>query len=418
MNARGTSQTSFQIGKRGLKLVNDGNKLSATEADGITLAEFRGATGTSNDSYTTKQYVDNAISGLDVKESVRVATTTDPGGTYTVLNDDGTVEATPWTGLGASLTIDGVTLANNDRILIKDATDARGNGIFTVSGVGSNIQFSRASDADNSPENELTSGSFVFVESGNTNGGNGFIVNSGNGVIDLGNDNITFTQFSNSSGGVQSVYGRQGNIVAENGDYNASQITLTPTGSIASTNVQSAIAELSSEKFNTTGGNITGNINAAGSITAETGLVVDGTGTGLTMNTSTAGSGFTLSVTSSQSNEDLVLEPLGTGVVRIGSDTVATEGQKENIPLAEDLGSTTAVHGGTYILAGGETLTLPSSPAVGTIVWVVPQDDWSSSNATVGRNGENIMDSASDFTLDVRQTVQFTYVGGTTGWSI
>lgn len=49
---------------------------------------------------------------------------------------------------------------------------------------------------------------------------------------------------------VFSVFSRVGDIVAESGDYDASQITVTPVGGIAATDVQAAITELDSEKLN------------------------------------------------------------------------------------------------------------------------------------------------------------------------
>lgn len=47
---------------------------------------------------------------------------------------------------------------------------------------------------------------------------------------------------------VSSVHGRTGAVVAVAGDYNAAQITNAPAGSIAATNVQSALSELDTEK--------------------------------------------------------------------------------------------------------------------------------------------------------------------------
>lgn len=47
---------------------------------------------------------------------------------------------------------------------------------------------------------------------------------------------------------VTSVFGRTGAVVAENNDYNASQIENTPSGNISSNNVQGALNELDSEK--------------------------------------------------------------------------------------------------------------------------------------------------------------------------
>jgi len=51
-----------------------------------------------------------------------------------------------------------------------------------------------------------------------------------------------------AAGGVTSVFGRTGVVTAANGDYNASQVTVTPYGNIAATTVQAAIQELDDEK--------------------------------------------------------------------------------------------------------------------------------------------------------------------------
>jgi len=61
----------------------------------------------------------------------------------------------------------------------------------------------------------------------------------------------TWTQIIGSGGGggsVTSVFGRTGAVVAQAGDYNASQITNTPSGNVSATNVQAAINELDAEK--------------------------------------------------------------------------------------------------------------------------------------------------------------------------
>ena len=51
---------------------------------------------------------------------------------------------------------------------------------------------------------------------------------------------------------VASVFGRQGTVVAQSGDYTASQITNVPAGDISATNVQAALNELDTEKVPTT----------------------------------------------------------------------------------------------------------------------------------------------------------------------
>jgi len=120
----------------------------------------------------SKTYVDNAVQGLDVKGSSRVATT----GNIT---------------LSGTQTIDGVAVVADDRVLVKEQTDASENGIYVVA-AGS---WSRAGDADNSPAGEVTSGMFTFVEEGTSNGNNGYVLVTAD-PITLGTTDLSFEQFS------------------------------------------------------------------------------------------------------------------------------------------------------------------------------------------------------------------------------
>jgi len=83
-------------------------------------------------------------------------------------------------------------------------------------------------------------------------------------VVKATEDGLEFGSFP-----VTSVFGRTGAVSAQAGDYTASQITNTPAGNIAATNVQDAINELDNEKASTShdhtlGGDVTG---ATGSTT-------------------------------------------------------------------------------------------------------------------------------------------------------
>lgn len=120
----------------------------------------------------TKAYVDASRQGLDTKDSVRVATT-------------GNVALT-----GATTTvIDGITLAVGDRVLVKDQTTGSENGIY-VFATGA---WSRAIDANTNTK--VTSGLFVFVESGTVNSDSGWVLTT-DGAITLGTTALSFTQFS------------------------------------------------------------------------------------------------------------------------------------------------------------------------------------------------------------------------------
>ena len=121
---------------------------------------------------TTKQYVDNLATGLDVKLSVKVSTTAN-------------------IALSGTQTIDGVSVLAGDRVLVKDQTAGAQNGIYVVSAGA----WARSADADNSPVGEVTSGLFTLVTSGTTNANKGFVLTTDD-PITLGSTALVFTQFS------------------------------------------------------------------------------------------------------------------------------------------------------------------------------------------------------------------------------
>lgn len=120
----------------------------------------------------TKAYVDAARQGLDAKDSVRVATTANVA----------------LTG-ATTTTIDGVTLAAGNRILVKNQTTGSENGIY-VFATGA---WSRATDADTSAK--VSSGLFIFVEEGTVNSDSGWVLTT-DGVITIGTTSLNFAQFS------------------------------------------------------------------------------------------------------------------------------------------------------------------------------------------------------------------------------
>jgi hypothetical protein len=146
--------------------------------------------GFGSDSLVNKSYVDSVANGLDVKASVRVATTANLAGTYD--NSAGTITA----GSNGAISVDGVTLVVNDRVLVKDQSTAAQNGFYKVTTVGSGsaaFVLTRTPDAD--AASELTAGAFTFTEEGTANADNGYVLST-NGAITLGTTGITFEQFS------------------------------------------------------------------------------------------------------------------------------------------------------------------------------------------------------------------------------
>jgi hypothetical protein len=147
------------------------SKLVIRDASG--QAKF--GTPTDDAHAATKGYVDAARSGLDVKQSVRVATTAPINLASDLENGD---------------VIDGVTLATGDRVLVKNQSSGAENGIYVVVGSGA---ASRATDADSSAE--VTTGMFTFVSEGTVNADSGWVLTT-NDTITLGTTALSFAQFS------------------------------------------------------------------------------------------------------------------------------------------------------------------------------------------------------------------------------
>ena len=167
----------------------DGNTISTTNTNGNLILDPNGTgvinvssaritslgTPTQTTDAATKAYVDSQLQGLDVKNSVRVATTT-----------NGTLSS----AFANGQTVDGVTLATGDRILLKNQSTGSQNGIYTVNASGAPT---RATDFDE--DSEVTGGTFFFVEEGTTNGDNGFVMTN-DGTVTVGSTALVFTQFS------------------------------------------------------------------------------------------------------------------------------------------------------------------------------------------------------------------------------
>jgi hypothetical protein len=149
----------------------------------------------------TKQYVDaKASTGLVYHAPVQVATTQSlaatTGGTVTYNNGAAGVGAT--ITLSVALTVlDGYTLANTNRILVKDEVNQAYNGIYTWATGGTVL--TRATDADTygSSPNQLSQNDYFFIQNGTVNRGSSYVVTTV-GTITFGTTAITFAEFSNS----------------------------------------------------------------------------------------------------------------------------------------------------------------------------------------------------------------------------
>lgn len=129
------------------------------------------ATPTSGSDVANKSYVDGVASGLDTKVSVRATST----GIVT---------------LSGVQVVDGVSLADGDRVLVKNQADSTTNGIYVVNAGGA---WTRSADAI--PGTTLSSGAYTFTEGGTENRRTGWVLSALDPIV-AGVTALTFHQFS------------------------------------------------------------------------------------------------------------------------------------------------------------------------------------------------------------------------------
>lgn len=149
-----------------------GNGIDLLGQKAVNLAD-----PSSNTDAANKQYVDNVARGLQWKVPVRAASTAN------------VTLATP----GASM--DGVTLASGDRILLKNQSAGAENGLYVWTGASAAL--TRSSDADQN--GELAPGTAVTVTEGTTNGDKVFMITSDTAPIIIGTTSQTWSPLGGGS---------------------------------------------------------------------------------------------------------------------------------------------------------------------------------------------------------------------------
>src|SRR6056300_934307 len=184
----------------------------------IVPSGYEDRAGFTTNSLANKAYVDQVAQGLDTKPSVRAATTADLSATYS--NGSSGVGATLTAGSNGAIVIDGVSLSVDDRVLVKNQSTASQNGIYRVStqGDGSTAFVLTRATPEDQPE-ELTGGSFVFVEEGTANANNGYVFTH-TGQPTFGTTNLDVAQFSGAgqitAGAALSKTGNQLDVEVDN----------------------------------------------------------------------------------------------------------------------------------------------------------------------------------------------------------
>jgi hypothetical protein len=160
----------------------------------------------------TKEYVDSVATGLGVKRPVQASSTVD----LTLVNGlnatfaVGTNGANTFTGTG-TLNLDGIPISKveiltnglvsqeADRVLVQHQTNQHENGIYELTSNTSGWVLTRATGSD--AADELASGTFVFVEAGNSHVNKGYVISSTlatNASIGESPANIVWSLFSST----------------------------------------------------------------------------------------------------------------------------------------------------------------------------------------------------------------------------
>lgn len=152
----------------------DINVFRVNASNVIEFASIPQASGTpsANNDLATVLYVKNIAAGLrDPKDACRAASTADVN-----------IASAP-------ATLDGVTLASDDRILLKNQTTASENGIYVFNGTGNAL--TRSTDADE--DAEVTQGLSTYVVSGTVNQRTGWLLSTVDPIV-VGTTSLTFVQ--------------------------------------------------------------------------------------------------------------------------------------------------------------------------------------------------------------------------------
>ena len=149
----------------------------------------------------TKQYVDGLVStGLFYHDPVQAATTqslaAQTGGTVTYNNGTAGVGATITLSV-ALTTLDGYTLLNTNRILVKNEVNQAYNGVYTWATGGTVLTRSTDTDTSGPGTGDLSQNDYFFVQNGTVNKGVSYVCTTV-GTITFGTTAITFAEFSTS----------------------------------------------------------------------------------------------------------------------------------------------------------------------------------------------------------------------------
>ena len=391
---------------------NSSKQLTSSAVTDTELGYLDGVTSAIQTQLATKattSYVDSAISGLNTRIVVEAAST---------------ANVTISSGLENGDTIDGVTLATGDEVLLKDQSTDSQNGVYTVVSSGT---ASRATEYDAIAE---ISGQIVVVNQGTANDNTLWLCTT-NSSATLGSDSISFTKITPQNVGDVTTTGTQtltnktltapilsGSASSagliqfkEDTDNGTNAVTLIGPAATADVTVTlPAAADTLVGKATTdtlTNKTLTAPKFASGGFIADANgleaLVFGATGTAvneLKITNAATGSGPTLSSVSSSStdtNIDINITPAGTGDVVLAADTTKVGDSGAAATL-------TSNGAGTLTVTTGGTTDLILSTNNGTNSGTVTITDAANGAITLAPNGTGIVDIQSTMNPSLSST--------------
>lgn len=316
------------------------NSLASVQSDGRVTAA---ADATNALDLVTKQQLDAAVQGLDIKEGARAASTAN-------------------LTLSGNQTVDGISLVNGDRILVKNQSAPAENGVYTVD-TGT---WPRVSDSSTAAE---LNGALVTVKEGSTQANTGWYQYEE--VVSLNVDPVNFNQFFGAG-----TYAADGQGIELSGSTFALELDSTTLSKSASglkvadlgiTNAQIALAAAIA-------------LTKLAATTASRALVSDGSGFIVPATTTAAEIGHVNGVTS----------PIQTQLDgKVGINTSAQSGDF------------TAASGFTYLVdssGGARIVTLPA-PSANAWIFVKDIGNASTNSITINTPGAETIDGEAQYII-------------------
>jgi len=374
----GSANTLSNIGNSSLtnSSLTIGTTGIALGATSLTLAGLTSVAVTQDPTsalqLATKQYVDAVAEGLHVHASCAAATPATlasiTGGTVTYNNGTAGVGAT--LTLSVALTVlDGYTLLNGDRVLVKNEAAQANNGIYTWATGGTVL--TRATDFDTAIE--IAGGDFTFVTNGTLYADTGWV--QVDDVVTVGTNPVVWVQFSGAgtytAGTGLTLSGSQFSItnIGTAGTYgSASQVPVFVT------NAQGQVTSVTNTAIAINGSAVSGNIagsagSVANALTAGTYLTSGGTYNGSVART------FAVDATDANTASKVVARD-ASGNFSAGTITAALNGNATTATTATNLAGGAASQipyqtgsGATAFIANGTAGQVLTSAGSSVPVW-------------------------------------------------